>query len=82
MLSSSLVSNSSSLRSSARCSMLPIAYDHVSASRSPELPRARSLVIRALFFGTLATALAMVYFYTINPMQDGNENVFHSIRCA
>ncbi|GMI10211.1 hypothetical protein TrLO_g15595 [Triparma laevis f. longispina] len=61
-------------------SMLPIAYDHVSASRSPELPRARSLVIRALFFGTLATALAMVYFYTINPMQDGNENVFHSIR--
>ncbi|GMH91854.1 hypothetical protein TrVE_jg14412 [Triparma verrucosa] len=60
-------------------SMLPIAYDHVSASRSPELPRARSLVIRALFFGTVSTCLAMLYFYTIQPMRDGNSEVFHNI---
>ena len=61
-------------------SMLPIAYDKVSASRGPELPRCKDLIVRAIFFGVLCTGLAMLFVYTLNPMHDGNDRVWRMVR--
>ena len=60
-------------------SMLPIAHDHVSASRLPELPRVYQIIIRATFYGILSTLLGMLFFYTINPMADTNPDLFTNV---
>jgi len=55
-------------------SMLPIAHDKVAASRNPEIPKVKDIIIRALFFGMVSTAIGMLYFYTINPMSNNTKN--------
>lgn len=53
-------------------SMLPIAHDKVAASRNPEIPKVKEIIIRCVFFGLVSTAIGMLYFYTINPMGDSS----------
>ncbi|KAL7575337.1 hypothetical protein ACA910_001855 [Epithemia clementina (nom. ined.)] len=51
-------------------SMIPVAYDNAAATKSPETPRVKKLLMQSLFFGLVNASLTLAFIFGLEKADD------------